>query len=330
MPSDAAYSYASGVPFTNVGTTNWENASATYLGNGWAILCGHENPSMGDTVTFNNTQYTINQTPTPLQNSQSVNINLDLIHLSSSPSLPSVLIPSLGQMPANYPVNPTEVVMIGNGQSLALTNNATNDTQPGTYYAVGDPFDPYPGFPLSGSSEIRWGTNQINAGGFTTYTPNGFGSANIFTTTFSNSPAPSAADQEAQATSGDSGGAVFSEIGGAWYLMGIMEASVGPAPGGFVYFDPYADSTQTYNIELASYRGSIVSITGVPEPSGLVLAGIGIGGASASVCALAAAGLAPHRKAERRFLRWAYRLPFDHWRSGQAGQVKRLFGVGRR
>ena len=47
MPSDAAYSYATGVPFANVGTTGWESASATYLGNGWAILCGHSEPEHG-------------------------------------------------------------------------------------------------------------------------------------------------------------------------------------------------------------------------------------------------------------------------------------------
>ncbi len=270
MPSDSAYSYAAGVPFNNVGTLSWENASATYLGNGWAILCAHESPqiNMNEKVTFNGTQYGISQVmPIP-------NIDLDLIQLSSSPSLPSVLIPSLGQMPANYPVTPTEVVMIGNGYSLTTDPNMSGSPP----YAYSDDFgDNYTRYPLTDSNVIRWGTNQIDSGGFMSYTPNGFGSEQVFTTTFSAWNTPSAADQEAQATTGDSGGAVFSQIGGAWYLMGIMEGVYEAGPSGYVYFDLTNNSTVTYNIELASYRGSIVSITGVPEPSGLVLAGIGIG-----------------------------------------------------
>ena len=100
------------------------------------------------------------------------------------------------------------------------------------------------------------------------------------------------------------------------------------APGGEVFL---STGMQTYNAELSSYRGQIVSIAGVPEPSGLVLAGIGIGTALVATRRFAAAGLAPRRKADRGFLGWgAHRLPCDHWRSGQAGQVKRLFGIGRR
>ena len=67
---------------------------------------------------------------------------------------------------------------------------------------------------------------------------------------------------------------MFSLIGRAWYLIGIMDEVSPIAPGGEVFL---STGMQTYNAELSSYRGQIVSIAGVPEPSGLVLAGIGIG-----------------------------------------------------
>ena len=46
--------------------------------------------------------------------------------------------------------------------------------------------------------------------------------AYTFTTTFGMS-SPSATNQEAQATSGDSGGGVFEQIGGTWYLVGLID-----------------------------------------------------------------------------------------------------------
>ena len=46
---------------------------------------------------------------------------------------------------------PAQVVMIGNGESLAPTNNVNNSSMPGTYSYYGT----YEGYPLSGSSEMR-------------------------------------------------------------------------------------------------------------------------------------------------------------------------------
>jgi hypothetical protein len=96
-----------------------------------------------------------------------------------------------------------------------------------------------------------------------------------FTTTFNQTP--TAANQEAQGTPGDSGGGVFEQIGNSWYLVGLIDAlanvPTGSGPSDYennVYF-----GEQTFMADLAYYGATITALT--PEPSSFVLAGLGLG-----------------------------------------------------
>ncbi len=83
-------------------------------------------------------------------------------------------------------------------------------------------------------------------------------------------------NQEAQATSGDSGGAAFEQIGGNWYLVGLIDGfgecaarkPIEPTTSNNVWFNE-----QSVMADLAPYQSTIAAI--VPEPSGLVLGGVG-------------------------------------------------------
>ena len=97
-----------------------------------------------------------------------------------------------------------------------------------------------------------------------------------FTTTFNSNP--TAANQEAQATPGDSGGGVFEQIGNSWYLVGLIDglANVPMGAGPSDYENNVWFGEQSFMADLAYYGPTITALT--PEPSSFVLAGLGLGG----------------------------------------------------
>jgi hypothetical protein len=138
----------------------------------------------------------------------------------------------------------------------------------------------YTGYNIYGSSNVpRWGTNVIDNWSVSNTLQNLSGTPSGpfeygFTTTFGNTP--TASNQEAQATLGDSGGGVFEQIGGQWYLAGLMDGitnvPVGSGPSDYqnnVFF-----GEQTYITDLG-YYGAIIAAA--PEPSSFVLGGLGLG-----------------------------------------------------
>ena len=167
--------------------------------------------------------------------------------------------------------------MIGAGENLGTQQNYVFDSQN------------YTGYNLTSSVDVpRWGTNAIDSGSVSSGL-NDLGISNAlnqeeyeytFTTTFNSNPTSN--NQEAQATIGDSGGGVFENLGGTWYLVGLMDGltTVPPGSGPSDYDNNVFFGEQTVMADLAPYESIIAAV--VPEPSGLVLGGLGAGLASAA------------------------------------------------
>ncbi len=289
-------------PYDIVGLRANGGATVVYLGNDWAITANHAivNPvgtvindgpygnitvpntpestitdpgnntiTIDNYVTLNGQQITVDQAVQVLNGNGSPT-DMKLIHLTSDPGLPAV------QIASAPPSNNQPLVMIGAGLDLGTQQSYTLDSQN------------YTGYPLLNSEGVpRWGTNVVEPGsvgnGLTNLGEN-FTVNNIsepayeytFTTSFNNNP--SLSNQEAQVTSGDSGGGAFEQIGGTWYLVGLIDG-FGNVPSG-------ATNAQAYNnvwfnevsvmADVGDYQ-STIDATIVPEPSGLILAGVGAG-----------------------------------------------------
>ncbi len=159
------------------------------------------------TITVDQSQQILNTDGSPT--------DMKLIHLTSDPGLPAV------QIAGSAPSDNQPVTMIGAGLDLGTQQGYTFDSMS------------YTGYPLLSSEEVpRWGTNAIDSGSvsnalddlgemFTVNNVSKEAYEYTFTTTFGSSP--SAGNQEAQVTSGDSGGGAFEQIGGTWYLVGLID-----------------------------------------------------------------------------------------------------------
>jgi hypothetical protein len=296
-------------PYTNVGLRGNGQATVIYLGNDWALTAAHVTVhSVGSTindapygnytvpstptstyvdpgnntllvdnyVSLNGQQVTIDQT-VPLYNGPSSSqpnspIDLQLVHLTSSPGLSPLSIAT------SLPTDSQAVTMIGDGKDLGTL-------QPGM---IGG----YSYYNLTSTENVpRWGTNAIDPGSVnSSLMPLGENLLNasnqsvaaygyMFTTTFA---PPSGSNQGAQATVGDSGGAVFEQLSpsGPWSLVGMVYGVNGPLPSGNLagqinYSSNAYLGEQSYMIDLAPYAAQIASVI-APEPSGLVLGAFGV------------------------------------------------------
>jgi hypothetical protein len=109
-----------------------------------------------------------------------------------------------------------------------------------------------PGFRFDGRGVKRWGTNRIEPGGTRIRGPN-----QTLTRCFSMAFGTDGTDHEAQATTGDSGGAVFLRGPRHWQLAGVM-LSVAGRPG-----QPKNESlfgNLTHAADLASYAPEIMAV----------------------------------------------------------------------
>jgi hypothetical protein len=266
-----------GVPYENVGVRGSSGASVVYLGNQWAITDNHVtvipgDPSYGYVQLYEPSlagyaNISVDQTK-ELYNPGGTATDLKLVHLTSNPGLPTLNIaPSA---PPNNPGTPTPVVMIGAGENLGTQQSYTIDSQG------------YTGYNLTSSIDLpRWGTNAVNNGSVGFYNLGQNDGNNIpeymsgFTTTFANTP--TLTNQQAQSTPGDSGGGVFEQIGGNWYLVGLIDGLANQPAGSTVtdYSNNVYFGEQSFIADLGKY-GNIIAAAMVPEPSGLVLGAIGI------------------------------------------------------
>ena len=251
--------------FGNVGALN--GASAIYLGDGWVLSADHVAGSLPGSVNFGGVSYstqagTFHRLGNPAS-SPTLSLQTDMVvfRLIAPPVLPGIDISSA------TPTVGSQVMMIGNGrrQAGALTYwDRTENTGDGndTWVETTEALSNISGFQTTGTHEVSWGENVVDANRFTVDI--GLGDVISFSTRFD----AAGLAQEAQAVSGDSGGAVFSYNGSSWELSGMIYAvsTYETQPGGT---DTAVFGTQTAIADLSYYRAEIFSI--VPEPSAALL-----------------------------------------------------------
>ncbi|MBK9139794.1 MAG: hypothetical protein IPM17_13680 [Verrucomicrobia bacterium] len=96
-----------------------------------------------------------------------------------------------------------------------------------------------------------------------------------------------AGDSEAGATYFDSGGGLFQQHGGSWYLVGTTTSV--ETPGSSTFGTAAADSDSNYFVRISDYRGTIVSLLPIPEPHEI-----------GAVASLALLGFAVWRRTKRQ------------------------------
>ena len=238
-------------------------ATAVYLGNDWMITANHVSDGP---VTFSNGEV-INVVPNSdigFSNPPSTGLggspDLRMFQLATNPGLPSL------QISSTTPTAGTTVTMIGAGVNhapnlIGWDISPTTSTTPNVWTQVALPYAQVTGFALSSGSQMRWGMNQVQAGGDVAVSPNGSTTviSAAFTTLFSSHSFPYAA----QAVSGDSGGGVFQQVNGPWQLAGIMDAQqpLTGQPGGTVVY-----GEQTYAIDLSVYASQISAVLDPKDP----------------------------------------------------------------
>jgi hypothetical protein len=248
--------------FDNVGSIG--GASGIYLGNRWVVTAAHVAGSLPASATFGGTTYateagTFHRINNPTGSGLSTLTDIVLFRLGTDPGLPSLSIAS------GTPTVGDAVTMIGDGRvqeasptywQVTSVTGPNNDVWAELAYP--DPNINAAGFKTTATREVRWGKNNIDSVNETiSY---GAGDVRAFITTFNNGALP----QEAQAVSGDSGGAVLFQVGSDWVLTGMMVAvgTFDNQPSGAasaVLGDITASADLTY------YRDQILQI--IPEPS---------------------------------------------------------------
>lgn len=231
--------------------------TGVYLGNDWVITAAHV--GSGSIVLNGGTYAMLAGSGTTLTNNgapgKSPATDLFMFRLTATPpGIPDVTIASESAGAGSA------VTMVGSGRDRgAFTEWSVNTgTTPWAWTEVSSGGDAAGYKTLSGRS-MRWGTNTVAASGL--WIDDGFGDVIMLQTTFTGSVGPS---DEAQAVSGDSGGAVFHKNGSTWELSGLILAVRGyqgqPDPSANAI---YGDDT--YAADLSAYRSQIMVI--LPEPT---------------------------------------------------------------
>ncbi len=255
--------------FGNVGFVG--GGSAIYLGNGWVLTAAHVAGSLPANVTLGGSVYetqpgTFNRlhVPNTLTLTDAV-----VFRLATDPGLPWLTLAS------STPTVSSSVMMIGSGRQQlgtrtywdvqVVAGGPNNDIWTELGSSVGAEAE---GFKTSGTRVTTWGENQITSTGIELNY--GVGPVSLFTTTFNDG----AMTHEAQAVTGDSGGAVFINPGSGWQLTGMMVT--------VDIYDNQPDRARTavlgnltYSADISAYRNEIISLTAIPEPRTAVLCLIG-------------------------------------------------------
>ena len=277
--------------FYNVGSTG--GASIIYLGNRWALTASHVFINPGTPLFYSSQAqvYLPYQVANAVTSSVFGSADLKLIDLATDPGLPSLTIGT--SQPTGGPV-----VMVGNGRPQSDPNQPIqeywNVSTPASgtswsWTSISAPKPPVTPIPASywtsnsdppipqgtyqastitydGGQAIRWGQNQVT-GTMTVTDQNGHSTAGYYTT-FNDptyAPGPTAlGGNEAQASVGDSGGAVFYKNGSSWTLTGAMI--------GVYTFSSHPDSANPANssmavfgeltavADLTNYRSAILNV----------------------------------------------------------------------
>jgi hypothetical protein len=219
----------------------WDNVGSlsghagVYLGNGWVLTADHVGAS---------NMYLDGEFYEPVPGSEvqletdGSNADLALFQIVRDPGLPDVLIRT--SPPVTWPPSQaSEVVMIGRGFNRGAATSGCG--RQGWLWGTGH--------------KMRWGTNVVEQSGINLSISGRLTRA--FSTLF-DAGLPTL--HEAQASIGDSGGAVFikNETTSEWELAGIMLATAACQIGSVIYDD------STYAADLSFYSSQIEAIASVP------------------------------------------------------------------
>jgi hypothetical protein len=207
--------------------------TGVYLGSGWVLTANHAAGQGGSNVTIGGAVYEPVVGSKVQLETGAWNADLALFQVARDPGLPDVAIRS------SLPPQVAEVVMIGLGKNRGAATRTC--------------FPPRDGWLWGPGRAMRWGTNAVHDNEID------FGISGTVTRAFSTrfDVGPST-PHEAQAASGDSGGAVFIKNGATWELAGIMTAINSCAASTAV------DGDLTYAADLSYYRDQIDALASVP------------------------------------------------------------------
>lgn len=216
--------------------------TAVYLGDGWVLTANHVQVE-GVTSSFLGVEHQPRvETRKRILNPDGTPTDLQVFRIATHPDLAPLPIR------AAPPAVGDAVVMIGYGGDRGAERR--------DLFAPADVRDGWEWLP--GTHSMRWGTNLVSATGLDVTVQGA--AVRHFTTHFDRGlPTP----YEAQATPGDSGGAVFIKRDGGWELAGIMFASDSPRPPFehvAVLSMPPRQPIRTYSVDLAHYRQRILEI----------------------------------------------------------------------
>ncbi len=278
--------------FANVGTLG--GASAVYLGNQWVLTANHvgrvtvpnEVPVIFGGVSFEVEAGSGRRLENPTGQNLSQFTDLIMYRLINDPGLTPL------DLVMNTVSAGTDVIMIGNGRGREVDQTRWNVTVdpagPDTWTETTSPFADVRGWRAVGSKEVRWGENSVTGSAIVDLGATD-GDVVSFFTTFDRF----GRTHEAQASNGDSGGAVFLQENGVWKLGGILNA-VGTGntfpfdgrPPGETSSNPYPYFGRVSTAaDLSVYESQIEAIRAIPEPSAaflLMLSGVFLRGRSRS------------------------------------------------
>ncbi len=264
--------------FDNVGQRG--SATAVYLGNGYVLTANHVGTG---SVQLNGQTYEVEAGSTRrMQNPESSGLStytdLKVFRLTEIPELPALTIATEGVATGDH------VIMVGNGYNRASEQtmwDVSTKTYPNVWTETtkANKADVF-GYKTASGKTIRWGENIVE--GAQTVGLGTHGQILSFYTQFDTGAG--SLEHEAQATNGDSGGAVFSYLNEEWQLVGIMHAVSDKSPysgnpDDEINSKPFAyDGKVTYSSDLSQYdltfggeldfsQQAAAAVQGIQQPS---------------------------------------------------------------
>ena len=230
--------------------------SAVYLGNGWFLTANHVGVSLNGALTQNGTSATVSYIDTTLNTTYGVDLKLFYVeNVANLASLTSVSLSSsvcgsvTGQTTSRgHTINGTSIELVTSGWGRADDSSVSSSTA-----AIG----------TSSTSGIRSTDTYVDA----VAAVSGFD----YFIAISN-----AAAGEAALVTGDSGGGMFVNVGGVYYLVGTAVSANNSASGSdnvVAFGTTTSDSSYSFFLDLSNYADDINEIistnplSSVPEPA---------------------------------------------------------------